>query len=115
MGLAAPLSEEPRDDEPVAAILSLAGDDGDGLPAQWAETALHLPDFDAVVYEVEAALVGETVTLRFDPSKPGRAVQVWLKGEKIQDAKVVDVHGNCFVKREKPEGLRLADLDKKED
>lgn len=70
---------------------------------------------DAVVYEVEAALVGETVTLRFDPSKPGRAVQVWLKGEKIQDAKVVDVHGNCFVKREKPEGLRLADLDKKED
>lgn len=70
---------------------------------------------DAVVYEVEAALVGETVTLRFDPSKPGRAVQVWLKGEKIQDAKVVDVHGNCFVKREKPEGLRLADLAKKED
>ena len=68
-----------------------------------------------VVYEVEAALVGETVTLRFDPSKPGRAVQVWLKGEKIQDAKVVDVHGNCFVKREKPEGLRLADLAKKED
>lgn len=70
---------------------------------------------DAVVYEVEAALVGETVTLRYDLSRPGRAVQVWLKGEKIQDAKVVDVHGNCFVKREKPEGLRLADLAKKED
>jgi len=68
-----------------------------------------------IVYEVDAALVGEVVTLRHDPSKPGRAVQVWAKGKKVQDAKVVDVHGNCFVRREKPEGLRLADLAKKED
>jgi transposase InsO family protein len=68
-----------------------------------------------VVYEVDAALVGELVTLRHDPSKPGRTVQVWVKGKKVQDAKVVDVHANCFVKREKPEGLRLADLAKKED
>jgi hypothetical protein len=68
-----------------------------------------------VVYEVDAALVGEVVTLRHDPSKPGRTVQVWTKGKKVQDAKVVDVHANCFVKREKPEGLRLADLAKKED
>ena len=69
---------------------------------------------DSVVYEVDAALVGEAVVLRYDPSKPGRAIQVWLKGKKVQDAKVVDVHANCFVKREKPEGLRLADLAKKE-
>ncbi len=68
-----------------------------------------------IVYEVDAALVGEVVTLRHDPSKPGRTVQVWAKGKKVQDAKVVDVHANCFVKREKPEGLRLADLAKKED
>lgn len=70
---------------------------------------------DAITYEVDATLVGEAVTLRHDPSKPGRAVQVWLKGKKVQDAKPVDVHANCFVKREKPEGLRLADLAKKED
>lgn len=69
---------------------------------------------DGVVYEVDAALVGEVVTLRHDPSKPGRAVQVWAKGRKVQDAKLVDVHANCFVKREQPEGLRLADLAKKE-
>jgi hypothetical protein len=55
------------------------------------------------------------VTLRHDPSKPGRTVQVWTKGKLVQEAKVVDVHANCFVKREKPEGLRLADLAKKED
>ena len=29
-----------------------------------------------IVHEVDAALVGETVTLRFDPTRPGRAVQV---------------------------------------
>lgn len=69
---------------------------------------------DATAYEVDATLVGEVVTLRYDPSKPGRAVQVWLKGEKVQDAKQVDVHANCFVKRETPQGLRLADLAKKE-
>jgi hypothetical protein len=69
---------------------------------------------DAIVYEVDATLVGEVVTLRHDPSKPGRAVQVWAKGKKVQDAKQVDVHANCFVKRETPQGLRLADLAKKE-
>lgn len=69
---------------------------------------------DAVVYEVDAALVGETVLLRHDPSKPGRAVQVWLKGKKVQDARPVDPHANCFVKRETPQGLRLAELAKKE-
>jgi hypothetical protein len=68
-----------------------------------------------IVYEVDAALVGELVTLRHDPAKPGRTVQVWAKGKKVQDAKVVDVHANCFVRRDKPEGLRLADLAKKED
>jgi transposase InsO family protein len=69
---------------------------------------------DGVAYEVDAMLVGEVVTLRYDPAKPGRAIQVWAKGEKVQDAKVVDAHANCFVKREKPEGLRLADLAGKE-
>ena len=70
---------------------------------------------NGIVYEVDAVLVDESVVLRYDPARPGRAVQVWLKGVRAKDAKVVDVHGNCFVKREKPEGLRLADLAKKED
>lgn len=56
-----------------------------------------------VVYEADAALVGQTVLLRFDPSAPkGRTVQVWLDGRKIQDAKVVDAYANCFIKRNRP-------------
>ncbi len=70
---------------------------------------------DGLAYEVDAALVGEAVVLRYDPAKPGRPVQVWAKGKKVQHAKVVDAHGNCFVKRDQPAGLRLADLAKKED
>lgn len=70
---------------------------------------------DGIAYEVEAALVGETVTLRYDPSRPGRPVQVWMKGAKIHDAKVVDVRANCFVRREQPAGLKLSDLAGKEE
>jgi putative transposase len=66
---------------------------------------------DAAIYEVDAALVGEAVTLRYDPTKPGRPIQVWAKGERVSDARVVDLHANCFVKRDQPAGLRLADLE----
>ena len=52
-----------------------------------------------VVYEVDAALVGQTVTLRFDPGLVGRKLQVWSGGKLVQEAKVVDVYANCFVKR----------------
>jgi putative transposase len=55
-----------------------------------------------VVYEVDAVLVGETVTLRFDPSRPGKPIQVWDKGRRVQDARVVDTFANCFVKRDRP-------------
>lgn len=54
---------------------------------------------DGMIYEVDAMLVGATVTLRFDPSRPGREVQVWADGRKVHDAKLVDTYGNCFVKR----------------
>jgi len=78
-----------------------------------------------VVYEVDAALVSETVTLRFDPSRLGRPVQVWHRGAHVHDAKRVDVYANCFVRRERPSsmltpasgpdapapGLSLRDLD----
>jgi hypothetical protein len=79
---------------------------------------------NGLVYEVDAALVGTTVLLRFDPSNPGRPIQVCVPGQKTQSAKVVDVYANCFVKRDRPSrtltpsaaaplppsGLRLSDL-----
>jgi putative transposase len=67
---------------------------------------------DGVVYEVDASLVGEKVMLRFDPAKRGAPVDVWHGGKKIEQARVVDTHANCFVKRnhDAPEGVRLRDL-----
>jgi transposase InsO family protein len=79
---------------------------------------------DGLAYEVDATLVGETVTLRYEVSSPRRMVQVWHAGRKVHDAKVVDVYANCFVKRDRPSngltteappdspppGLRLSDL-----
>jgi len=56
-----------------------------------------------VVYEVDAALVGETVTLRFDPSAPAqRPLQVCHQGRVSGLARVVETYANCFVKRERP-------------
>jgi transposase InsO family protein len=58
---------------------------------------------NGVIYEVDAALVGEAVTLRYDPSAPaGRPVQVWHESRQIQLAKPVDLYANCFVKRDRP-------------
>ena len=55
---------------------------------------------NGVVYEVDAALVGETVTLRFDPAAaPERPVQVCHQGQRIELAKPVETYANCFVKR----------------
>ncbi len=58
---------------------------------------------NGVVYEVDAALVGEKVTLRFDlAAAPERPVQVWHKGKLIELAKPVQTYANCFVKRNRP-------------
>lgn len=82
---------------------------------------------DGVAFEVDAALVGERVTLRFDPArKPDkRAVEVWHQGRRIEIARRVDVLANCFVKRsgttknlelpkgvaaDIPDGLAMRDL-----
>lgn len=54
---------------------------------------------DGTVYEVDAALVGEMVTVRFDPAKKGAPVDIWVGGRKAQSARVVDAYANCFVKR----------------
>jgi hypothetical protein len=57
---------------------------------------------NGLVYEIDAALVGETVTLRFDPATPGESIQVWHKGLPVHTAKLVDAYANCFVKRNRP-------------
>jgi len=58
---------------------------------------------NGVVYEVDAALVGETVLLRFDPAAPGeRPLQVCHQGRPSGLARVVQTYANCFVKRERP-------------
>ncbi|MHB1345750.1 MAG: transposase [Thermoleophilia bacterium] len=77
-----------------------------------------------VLYEVDATLVGETVTLRFDPARLGQPVEVWHQHKKLGSAKRVDLYANCFVKRNHdgktllprtgpdapPSGLRLRDF-----
>lgn len=56
-----------------------------------------------VVYEVDAALVGEKVTLRYDPAAPpGRPVQVVHLGQPVHLAKPLDAYANCFVRRHRP-------------
>lgn len=64
---------------------------------------------DGIVYEVEAALVGERVTLRYDPSAPGRPIQVWHEQKAVGPARPVDVYANCFVKRQRPDNTLSAD------
>jgi transposase InsO family protein len=66
-----------------------------------------------ILYEVEAALVGAKVILRYDPLAPaGRAIQVWHEGRQIQLARAVDLAANCFAKRNSstPAGLKLHQL-----
>ncbi len=53
-----------------------------------------------VVYEVDAALVGETVTLRYDPARATRGIQVLFPGRPAATAKPVDAYANCFVRRD---------------
>jgi hypothetical protein len=53
-----------------------------------------------VIYEVDASLVAETVTLRYDPSRPGGPVDVYCQGRKIEQAKRIDLYANCFVRRD---------------
>jgi putative transposase len=53
-----------------------------------------------VAYEVDAALVGETVTVRYDPANLTRGVQVVGPGRPATTAKPVDAYANCFVRRD---------------
>jgi hypothetical protein len=65
---------------------------------------------NGVVYEVDAALVGEKVTLRFDPgAPPERPIQVCHDGKRIESARPVQTYANCFVKRDRPSWTLQAD------
>jgi hypothetical protein len=65
---------------------------------------------NGVVFEVDAALVGERVRLRFDPATPLGPVEVVHAGRRIERARRVDLYANCFVKRHRPSGrLEIAE------
>ncbi|MGB5540292.1 MAG: DDE-type integrase/transposase/recombinase [Gammaproteobacteria bacterium] len=56
------------------------------------------------VYEVDASLIGQRVTLRYDPAQPEASVQVVHNGQYIEQARRVDLYANCFVKRHRRTG-----------
>lgn len=59
---------------------------------------------DGSAFEVDAALVGETVQLRYDPAtQPDRRiVEVWHRGKCVERARRVDALANTMVKRNGP-------------
>jgi putative transposase len=71
---------------------------------------------NGIVYEIEASLVGETVTLRYNPADQGETIEVCHQGRFIQKAKRVDTYANCFVKRDRPsstlEEIKETDVEK---
>ena len=58
---------------------------------------------NGTLFEVDAALVGHTVMLRYDPSAPPvRGVEVWHHDQFISRATPLDAYANCFVRRHRP-------------
>jgi hypothetical protein len=57
---------------------------------------------NGLVYEIDAALVGETITLRYNPAHQSKSIEVCHHGRFIHKAKLVDAYANCFVKRDRP-------------
>ena len=58
---------------------------------------------NGTLFEVDAALVGQTITLRHDPSAPAsRGIEVWHDGQFVERAKPLDAYANCFVRRNRP-------------
>ena len=55
------------------------------------------------LYEVDALLVGHTVTLRYDPhAPPSRPLAVVHDGRPAGTATVLDAYANTAVKRDRP-------------
>ncbi len=58
---------------------------------------------NGTLFEVDAALVNHTVTLRFDPgAPPARGVEVWFDEKFVSRATALDAYANCFVRRNRP-------------
>jgi hypothetical protein len=58
---------------------------------------------NGVLFEADAALVGHTVTLRYDPAAPAsRGVELWHEGTFVGRATPLDAYANCFVRRNRP-------------
>lgn len=58
---------------------------------------------NGTLFEVDAALIGHTVTLRFDPSAPpARGVEVWHEQKFVARASPLNAYANCFVRRNRP-------------
>ena len=66
------------------------------------------------IYEVDAILVGERVTLRWDPeAPPGRPFRVVHNGKEAGMAHPLDLHANARVKRDTRPTIAFRDLDTK--
>lgn len=58
---------------------------------------------NGTLFEVDAALIGESVTLRYDPAAPpSRGVELWREGVFLGRARALDAYANCFVRRNRP-------------
>ncbi len=58
---------------------------------------------NGTLFEVDALLVGQTVTLRYDPSVPAsRGMEIWHEERFIERATPLDAYANCFVRRNRP-------------
>lgn len=68
---------------------------------------------DGVAFEVDAALVGQSVTLRYDPARAPnkRTLEVWHQGKRIEIARRLDALSNCFVRRNKTRDALEVDGD----
>lgn len=62
------------------------------------------------LYEVDAALIGRKVTLRFEPGAPQGALQVYDNLKRAGDARPLDVHLNAYLPRVR--GVRFSDDNK---
>jgi putative transposase len=65
---------------------------------------------NGTLFEADAALVGQIVTLRYDPALPAsRGIEIWHEGRFVERATPLDAYANCFVRRNRP--TQNLDLD----
>jgi len=58
---------------------------------------------NGTLFEADAALVGQVVTLRYDPALPAsRGVEIWHEARFVARATPLDAYANCFVRRNRP-------------